>query len=67
MATSDLQVQICISTHLLSFWASFGYQKPFKTEPEVSIPKIYNNFTDTYDMAMKLCWLTDMTKMNIYL
>ena len=71
MATRDLQVQICASAHLSHFRASSGHQKPFKIEPEVlypkTIPKICNNFTDSNDMAMKLCWLTDMTKMNIYL
>ena len=71
MATSDLQMQIHASAHLLSFRASSGHQKPFKIELEVFVPKIVpkicNNFTDTNDMEMKLCWLTDMTKMNIYL
>ena len=66
MATSDLQAQIQENTHLLTFWASFRHQKPFKIEPKVFVPKICNNFTGTNDMAMKLCWLTDMTKMNIY-
>ena len=71
MATPDLQVQIHASAHLSHFQASSNHQKPFKIELEVfvtkTIPKIYNNFTDTNDMAMKLCWLTDMTKMNIYI
>ena len=71
MATRDLQVQIRASAHLSHFWASSGHQKPFKIELEVlypkAIPKICNNLIDTNDMAMKLCWLTDMTKMNIYL
>ena len=71
MATSDLQDQICSSSHLLSFLTSVGYLKPFKTEPKAfvakTIPKTYINFTDAYDMVMKLCWLTDMTKMNILL
>ena len=71
MATHDLQAQIHTSTHLSHFWASLGHQKPFKIEPNVfvpkTVPKICNNFTDTNDMAMKLYWLTDMTKMNIYL
>ena len=71
METFDLQVHICASPHLLSFWASYGHQKPFKIEPKVfvpiTIPKICNNFTDTNDMAMKLCSLTNMTKMNIYI
>ena len=71
MATRDLQVQICTSTDLSHFRASSGHQKPFKIEPEVffvpkTIPKICNNFIDTNDMEMKLCWLTNMTKMNIY-
>ena len=51
MATPDLQVQIG------AFWASSGHQKPFKIEPEVFVPKIVpkicNNFTDTYNFAMK--------------
>ena len=59
-----------VSTHLLSFQASSRHLKPFKIEPKVflpkSIPKIHNNFIDTYDMDLKLDWLTDMTKMNIY-
>ena len=71
MATRDLQVQIGASAHLPHFQASSGHQKPFKIEPKVlhpkTVPKICNNFTDSIDMAMKLCWLTDMTKMNIYL
>ena len=71
MATPDLQTQIHVSAHLLNFWASPRHQKPFKIEPKVfvpkTIPKIYNNFTNTYDMAMKLRWLTDMIKMNIHL
>ena len=71
MATFDLHAKICASTHLLSFWASSGHQKPLKTKLEVFVPKIvpkiYNNFTDTYNMSIKLCWLTNMTKMNIYL
>ena len=71
MVTPDLYVQIHTSAHLPHFRASFGHQKPFKIELEVLYRKLYekicNNFTDTNDMAMKLCWLTDMTKMNIYL
>ena len=71
MATFDPWAQICASAHLLSFWASSRHQKPFKTEPNIFVPKIvpkiYNNFIYTYDMAMKLCWLTNMTKMNIHL
>ena len=67
MATPDLQAQIYASAHLSHFWASSGNQKPFKIQPEVFVPKIYNNFFDTYDMAMKLYQLTDMTKMNIHL
>ena len=70
METLDLQVHIHASTHLLHFWASSKHQKPFKIEPTVlvpkTVPKTCNNFTDTNDMAMKLFWLTDMTKMNIY-
>ena len=66
MATCDLQAPIHASTHLSHFWASSRHQKPFKIEPKVFVPKICNNFTDTYDMAIKLCWLTDMTKMNIH-
>ena len=70
MATPDLQMQIRASAHLSHFRASSRHQKPFKIEPEVFVPKIVpkicNNFIDTNDMAMKLCWLTDMTKMNIY-
>ena len=67
MATTDLQVQIFASAHLSYFWASSGHQKPFKIEPKVFVPKICNNFTDTYNLAMKFYWLTDMTKMNIHL
>ena len=59
MATHDLQAQIYASAHLSHFWASSEHQKPFKIEPEVFVPKIVpkicNNFTDTNDMAMKLC------------
>ena len=70
METFDLWVQIHASTHLLSIWTSFGHLKPFNTKPKFFVPKtiqkIYNNFTDTYDMAMKLCWMTDMNKMNIH-
>ena len=39
--------------------------KPKILEPKRT-PKIYNNSTDTYDMALKLNWLTDMIKMNIH-
>ena len=71
MATCDLQVQIHASAHLSHFQASFGHQKPFKIELEVlypkTVPKICNNFTDTYDMEMQLYWLIDMTKINIHL
>ena len=71
METSDLQAQIHTSTHLLSFWSSSGHLKPFKIESKVyvpkTIPKICNNFTNTYVKAMKLCWLIDMNKMNIHL
>ena len=71
MATRDLQVQISASAHLSHFWASSGHWKPFKIEPKVfvpkAVPKICNNFTDTYNLAMKFCWLTNMTKMNIHL
>ena len=71
MVTLDLQAQINASTHELSFWTSSRHQKPFKIEPKVFVPKIVskicNNFFDTYDMAMKLYWLTNMTKMNIHL
>ena len=66
METHDLQVQIHASAHLLHFQASSGHQKPFKIEPKFFVSKICNNFADTNDMAMKLCWLLDMTKMNIY-
>ena len=55
MATLDLQAQIRASTHLSHFRV-----------PKI-VPKICNNFSDSNDMEMKLCWLTDMTKMNIYL
>ena len=69
METPDLWAQIYASTHLSHFWASSRHQKPFKIEPKVLypkiVPKICNNFTDSNDMVMKLCWLTDMTKMNI--
>ena len=69
--TSDLQAQIYTSAHLLSFWTSSRHLKPFKNELKVfvpkTIPKICNYFSDTYDMAMKLCWLIDMTKINIHL
>ena len=67
MTASNLYAQICASAHLLSFRASSKHQKPFKIEPKVFVPKICNNFTDTYDMAMKLCWIIDITKMNIHL
>ena len=71
MSTPNLKVQICASAHLSHFWASSRHEKPFKFEPEVfvpkTVPKICNNFIDTNDIAMKLCWLIDMTKMNIYL
>ena len=70
MATRDLYVQIRANAHLSHFRPSSGHQKPFKIEPKVfvpkTVPKIYNNFTDTNDMAMKFCWLIAMTKMNIY-
>ena len=56
---------------ILSFWTSFGHLMPFKIELEVfvpkTIPKLHNNFIDTYDMALKLCQLTNMAKMNIHL
>ena len=55
METRDLQVHIHASAHRSHFWASSGHQKPFKIEPKVFVLKIYNNFTNTYDMAMKLC------------
>ena len=71
MTTSNLQAQIHDGACLLSFQTSSKHLKPFKTDPKVFVPKttpkIHNNFTDTYDMAMKLCWLIDMTKMNIHL
>ena len=71
MEIFDLQDNIHASTHLLSFWASSKHQKPFKIEPKVfvpkTVPKICNNFIDTYDMVMKLCWLTYVIKMKIYL
>ena len=70
MATLDLQAQVRASAHLSHFRASSGHQKPFKIQPKVfvpkTVPKICNNFTDTYDREMKLYRLTDMTKMNIY-
>ena len=58
MAASDIQTHIHTSAYLLSFWTSSGHLKPFKTKLDVfvpkAIPKICNNFTDTYDIAMKL-------------
>ena len=67
METFDLLVQIHASAHLLYFQASSEHEKPFKIELEFFVPKICNNFTDTYDIALKLWWLTDMYKMNIHL
>ena len=71
MATFDLQAHNKENTHLLSFCTSSRHQNPFKTKPKAfvpkTIPKIHNNLTDTYDMEMKLYWLTNMTKRNIHL
>ena len=71
MATPDLHAQISASAHLSHFWPSSKHQKPFKIELEVfvpkTVPKICDNFTGSNDMAMKLCWLTDMTKIDVHL
>ena len=68
MTAFNLYTQMHESTHFLSFWTSSGDLKPFRIELEVfvpkTMPKICNNFTDTYDMEMKLCWLTEI---NIHL
>ena len=69
--TSNLLDQIYASACLLCFQTSCGHLKPFKMGLEVFVPKtrpkISSNFIDTYDMAMKLYWLIDMTKMNTHL